>query len=64
MTLHRLDRVPGSAGATIKDNTVTERWPTRLRLKPGQDGAQEEFDDLLGSSLTGMERYVEWKRIV
>ncbi|EXJ70466.1 uncharacterized protein A1O5_06535 [Cladophialophora psammophila CBS 110553] len=46
----------------MKANTVTESWPTQLKLQPGQDGAQEEFDVLLGSSLTGLEHYVEWKR--
>ncbi len=35
----------------------------QLKLKQGQEGAQEEFDGLLGSNLTGLERYVEWKRM-
>lgn len=42
--------------------TVIEPWPTALKLRLGQDGAQEEFDLLLASSFTGLERYVEWKR--
>jgi len=34
-----------------------------LKLRPGHDGAEEEFRILLGSHLSGMEHYVEWKRI-
>jgi hypothetical protein len=51
------------AGAKMKEtNTIVEKWPAALRLRPGQPGAQEEFDTLMSSSLTGCERYVEWKR--
>lgn len=51
-------------GAAMKDNhTVVEKWPFRLKLEPGQPGAQEEFDQLLGGGVSGKERYVEWKRI-
>jgi hypothetical protein len=35
----------------------------RLKLRPGQSGAQEEFDRLLSGGVSGKERYVEWKRI-
>lgn len=63
MTFHQFDRIPDRMGVTVKDNTVTEPWPTQLKLEPGQDGAQEEFSSLLGSNLSGMERYVEWKRM-
>jgi hypothetical protein len=55
MMFHQFERIPDSMGVTIKENTVTEPWPAQLKLKPGQDGAQKEFEDLLGSSLTGME---------
>ena len=44
------------------ENHITEAWPTRLKLRKGQDGSQEEFDVLLGSTLTGVEHYVEWQR--
>lgn len=44
-----------------KENTIIEKWPMKLKLKPGQKGAKEEFDLLLSSSHTGQERYVEWK---
>jgi hypothetical protein len=64
MIVHQFDRIANSIGMMIKENTVTEPWPTQLKLRMGQDGAQEEFDGLLGSNLTGMEHYVEWKRII
>jgi hypothetical protein len=44
-------------------HTIIEKWPFRLKLRPGQPGAQEEFDRLLAGGVTGKERYVEWKRI-
>jgi hypothetical protein len=44
-------------------HTVIEEWPFRLKLRPGQQGAQEEFDRLLGGGVSGKERYVEWQRI-
>lgn len=51
-------------GAAIKDNhTVVEKWPFRLKLRPGQPGAQEEFDRVLAGGVSGKERYVEWQRI-
>ncbi|KAJ1328217.1 hypothetical protein MN608_07553 [Microdochium nivale] len=51
-------------GVTMKDkHTIIEKWPYVLRLRPGQAGAQEEFDRLLRSSTSTKERYVEWKRI-
>lgn len=51
-------------GAAMKEkHTIIEKWPFRLKLRPGQPGAQEEFDRLLGGGVSGKERYVEWKRI-
>jgi hypothetical protein len=44
-------------------HTVIEKWPFRLKLQPGQPGAQEEFDRLLAGGVAGKERYVEWKKI-
>jgi hypothetical protein len=64
MTVQQFDRIADSIGMIIKENTVTEPWPTQLKLRHGQYGAQEEFDGLLSSNLTGMEHYVEWKRMV
>lgn len=52
------------AGAAMKEkHTVIEKWPFKLKLRPGQPGAQEEFDRLLSGGVSGKERYVEWKRI-
>jgi hypothetical protein len=45
-----------------KKNTIIPQWPTKLKLRPGQEGAQEEFDILAASAHAGVERYVEWKR--
>lgn len=51
-------------GAAMKEkHTIIEKWPFRLKLRPGQPGAQEEFDRLLGGGVSGKERYVEWQRI-
>ncbi|KEY72821.1 hypothetical protein S7711_04410 [Stachybotrys chartarum IBT 7711] len=61
-TLFRFDQVSAEAGVVEKHkNTVIEQWPMRLKLKRGQKGAQEEFRRLLGSNLTGLECYLEWK---
>lgn len=43
-------------------HTIVEKWPLRLKLRPGQQGAQEEFEMLRSSDHSGIERYVEWKR--
>jgi len=43
-------------------NTIIEKWPMRLKLSPGQLGADQEFKLLLASAHTGTERYVEWVR--
>ena len=52
------------AGLIIKKkNTIVESWPLRLKLRPGDVGAQEEFDLLLSSSSSGIERYVEWSNV-
>ncbi|EFQ96687.1 hypothetical protein MGYG_08610 [Nannizzia gypsea CBS 118893] len=51
-------------GAAMKDNhSIIEKWPFRLKLRPGQPGAQEEFDRSVSGGMSGKERYVEWKRI-
>jgi hypothetical protein len=44
-------------------HTIVEQWPFRLKLRPGQPGAQQEFDRLLAGGVSGKERYVEWKRV-
>ncbi|KFY89500.1 hypothetical protein V500_05642 [Pseudogymnoascus sp. VKM F-4518 (FW-2643)] len=61
---HKFSETAQYVGATVKEkHTVIEKWPFRLKLRPGQPGAQEEFDRLLSGGVSGKERYVEWKRI-
>ncbi|KFY35595.1 hypothetical protein V494_05774 [Pseudogymnoascus sp. VKM F-4513 (FW-928)] len=44
-------------GGAVKENhTIIEKWPFRLKLQPGQPGAQEEFDRLLCGGVSGKER--------
>jgi hypothetical protein len=43
-------------------HTIIDKWPFRLKLRPGQAGAQEEFDQYLSGGLSSKERYVEWMR--
>jgi hypothetical protein len=48
---------------TMKEShTIVDKWPMRLKLRPDQAGAKEEFNLRLGSAHLGCERYVEWKR--
>jgi hypothetical protein len=46
-----------------KRNTVVEMWPTQLKLSEEQAGAIEEFRCKLGSNVTNVECYIEWRRI-
>ncbi|RDA90834.1 hypothetical protein CP533_1556 [Ophiocordyceps camponoti-saundersi (nom. inval.)] len=56
-------RAASLIGAVIKENpTIVEKWPYKIKLRPGQPKAQEEWDRLLGSWAIGKERYVEWKK--
>ncbi|KAK2829922.1 hypothetical protein FQN49_007126 [Arthroderma sp. PD_2] len=58
------NKAAGCFGAAVKEkHTIIEKWPYRLKLRPGQPGAQEEFDRCFGRATSGKERYVEWKRI-
>lgn len=60
----RFDELAAIAGVAMKDrHTVIEKWPYRPKLRPGQPGAQEEFDRALGAGPSSKERYVEWKRV-
>jgi hypothetical protein len=63
MVLQRFDTIARALGVILKKtNTIVEPWPTALKLQPTQIGAQEEFELLLASNFSGLERYVEWKR--
>lgn len=48
--------------AMKKKHTIIDKWPYRLKLRPDQPGAQDEFDRRMSESVSGKERYVEWKR--
>lgn len=51
-------------GTGVKvDHTIVERWPTALKLKPGQQGWEEEFATALASCAVCSQRYVEWKSV-
>lgn len=63
---HKLefDEFPKYMKVGIKaEHTIIEKWPSRLKLKPGQAGVQEEFDRMMGAGVTGKEFYLEWKRV-
>lgn len=50
-------------GVVAKEgHTIIDKWPLRLKKRPTEEGAKEEFRLLLASAHTGAERYVEWKR--
>lgn len=51
-------------GAAMKSpQTVIEKWPFRLKLRPGLRGAQEEFNRLISGGISSKECYIEWKRV-
>ena len=62
--MQQFQQAAKGAGMVVKEeNTIIEPWPTRLKLQPKQAGAQEEFNLMLASNFTGVERYVEWKKV-
>ncbi|KAJ0168197.1 hypothetical protein CTA2_8707 [Colletotrichum tanaceti] len=59
-----LFKSPWIVGAAMKrEHTVIEKWPFRLKLQPGQPGAQAEFNRLIGGGVSSKEFYLEWKRV-
>ncbi|RYN62674.1 hypothetical protein AA0119_g13108 [Alternaria tenuissima] len=51
------------AGMRMKTvNTIVDSWPLRLGAGKTDTAAQQEFNLLLSSSSSGVERYVEWSR--
>jgi len=44
-------------------NTIVNKWPFQLQLRPGELGAQEEFDSAVATSRNGSECYLEWHRV-
>lgn len=48
----------------VKDrHTIIEKWPMGLKKRPGQPGAQEEFDIFIAAGANGTERYMEWRKV-
>ncbi|KAL2835295.1 hypothetical protein BDW59DRAFT_177240 [Aspergillus cavernicola] len=61
--LFQFDRICADLNVAMKGlNTVAEAWPTKPRLRLGQEEAQDEFNILLGSNYSCVERFVEWRR--
>ncbi|KAF3480032.1 class I glutamine amidotransferase-like protein [Arthroderma uncinatum] len=47
----------GEDGAAMKDNhSIIDKWPFMLKLRPGQQGAQEGFDRSIGGGMSGKAR--------
>ncbi|KAJ5742608.1 uncharacterized protein N7511_011340 [Penicillium nucicola] len=62
--MFRFDRISADLQVAMKDlHTVVETWPTKPILERGQQGSQDEFNILLGSNYTCVERFVEWRRM-
>ncbi|OJJ76995.1 hypothetical protein ASPBRDRAFT_49989 [Aspergillus brasiliensis CBS 101740] len=61
---HKMREIARLMGIVMKGtHTVVEKWPFRLKLRPDQPVTQAEFDRCLVTGLTGMERYIEWRKI-
>lgn len=51
-------------GVVVKErHTIIEEWPWRLKKRPGEPGAQEEFDIFIAAGPHGTERYMEWRKV-
>ncbi|KAK7973521.1 trehalose-phosphatase [Apiospora saccharicola] len=62
--IERIEFVPvlHSMGMEMKEtHTIVDKWPMRLKKRPDEAGAKEEFQDLCNSQHTGGDRYVEWR---
>jgi len=61
--LQQFNTIAAASGVHMKKlNTIIGKWPTALKRRLGEKDAQEEFERLLASNFTGLERYVEWQR--
>ncbi|KAL2063905.1 hypothetical protein VTL71DRAFT_4399 [Oculimacula yallundae] len=64
MIFYNFKQISADLGVEMKEsNTIVEEWPTQLKLKIGEKGAEEEFRLCLGSYSVSIERYVEWSRV-
>ncbi|KAK3645816.1 hypothetical protein LTR22_014584 [Elasticomyces elasticus] len=63
MNLYRFEELSTALHLVLRnENSIVEAWPMRLKLRHGEVGYQEEFDVLLGSNNSGLERHTEWAR--
>jgi hypothetical protein len=59
--VHEFERIARETGMRMKvPHTVVEKWPARPKLRPGQEGAEEEFAIELAAAYNSYLRYVEW----
>ncbi|KAL9067635.1 MAG: hypothetical protein Q9157_006739 [Trypethelium eluteriae] len=64
METHRFKEAENHFDVKMKEpHTIIEKWPTRLKLRHGEQGWEDEFKTKHSSDHSGSERYVEWKRI-
>src|SRR4051794_23890547 len=64
MKVMGFEQIERESGTKMKSaNTVTEKWPVRLKLRRDQRGAQEEFDAVMACHHNALICYVEWKRV-
>ena len=62
--LYEFESLASRLGVDLKtENSIVEPWPTRLKFEQDKSWSQHEFDIILGSDLSCLERYVEWRRI-
>ncbi|KAI0890391.1 uncharacterized protein GGS22DRAFT_183737 [Annulohypoxylon maeteangense] len=62
MKLHHFDMLCELSGMEFKRKpTIIEAWPLKVKKRPHQKGAKEEFATLLSSGDSGCERYMEWR---
>jgi hypothetical protein len=60
MEYHNFKAVEELYGFVMKQpNTIIDKLAVALKLKPGENGALEEFRTMLQSGHLGYERYVE-----
>jgi hypothetical protein len=69
MTTHKFQQLEQDSGrfadggiSMKEENTIIEKYPNKLKIPYDNPGWQEEFDFRRAASLSGDERYVEWRR--
>ena len=63
MDANQVNLQPWQTNLNLKGvNTITPKWPHRLKLQPNDQGAMFEFNLLMTSGHTGLKRYAEWQK--